>query len=115
VLGAGFDAAVNARANAMSWPHGTARYVVATLATLRRFRPIDYRLTVDGEVRDVRAMVVAVGNARSYGGGMQIVPTRRWTTGCSTSASWASRRPEVPLELPKVFSGRTARTATSRC
>ena len=36
VLAAGFDAVVNERANAMTWPRGPMRYNVATLAELRR-------------------------------------------------------------------------------
>jgi diacylglycerol kinase (ATP) len=40
VLAAGFDAIVNERANAMTWPRGQMRYNLATLAELRTFRPL---------------------------------------------------------------------------
>ena len=62
VLAAGFDAKVNERANAMTWPRGQMRYNLATLAELRVFEPLPYTLELDGEVRQVEAMLVAVGN-----------------------------------------------------
>lgn len=74
VLATGFDALVNARANAMPWPKGQLRYPLAVLAELSVFRPLNYRLTIDGTSRDVEAMLVAVGNITSYGGGMRICP-----------------------------------------
>ena len=44
------------------------------LAELRVFSPLRYRLTLDGEVRQLPAMLVAIGNTGSYGGGMRICP-----------------------------------------
>lgn len=74
VLATGFDAMVNRRANAMTWPKGSLRYPLATLAELRVFSPLKYRLIIDGERRDQDAMFVAVGNTCSYGGGIRICP-----------------------------------------
>jgi diacylglycerol kinase (ATP) len=72
VVAGGFDSLVNKRANAMSWPKGNARYTVATLAELRTFKPLEYVVTVDGEVIETEAMLVAVGTGPTYGGGLQI-------------------------------------------
>ncbi len=72
VLAAGFDSKVNERANAMRWPRGQMRYNVATLAELRVFEPLPYTLELDGEVRRLDAMLVAVGNGPSFGGGLRI-------------------------------------------
>ena len=72
VLAAGFDAKVNERANAMTWPRGQMRYNIATLAELRTFTPIFYTLDLDGETRSLEAMMVAVGNGPSFGGGLRI-------------------------------------------
>lgn len=72
VMAAGFDAIVNERANAMSWPRGQMRYNLATLAELRTFRPIPYTLQLDGETWQTQAMLVAVGNGPSFGGGLRI-------------------------------------------
>jgi diacylglycerol kinase (ATP) len=72
VVAGGFDSLVNKRANAMSWPRGNARYTLATLAELRTFKPLEYVVTVDGEVIETKAMLVAVGTGPTYGGGLQI-------------------------------------------
>jgi diacylglycerol kinase (ATP) len=74
VLATGFDALVNRRANQMAWPRGSTRYAMATMAELRVFSPLRYRLTLDGQVREQQAMLVAIGNTSSYGGGMLICP-----------------------------------------
>jgi diacylglycerol kinase (ATP) len=72
VLAAGFDAKVNERANDMTWPRGQMRYNLATLAELRTFKPIPYVLDLDGEEHRFEAMMVAVGNGPSFGGGLRI-------------------------------------------
>ena len=72
VLAAGFDAIVNERANRMTWPKGQMRYNIATLAELRTFEPIPYTIELDGEQHTLEAMLVAVGNGPSFGGGLRI-------------------------------------------
>jgi diacylglycerol kinase (ATP) len=72
VLAAGFDAKVNERANHMSWPRGQMRYNLATLAELRVFEPVPYTLELDDRTVSLDAMMVAVGNGPSYGGGLRI-------------------------------------------
>ena len=72
VLAAGFDAIVNERANRMTWPKGQMRYNIATLAELRTFEPLSYTLELDGETHTLDAMLVAVGNGPSFGGGLRI-------------------------------------------
>jgi diacylglycerol kinase (ATP) len=57
VLGAGFDAIVNERANTMRWPRGPRRYDLATYAELMRLRPRRYTLTLDGVVRELDVVV----------------------------------------------------------
>ena len=53
---------------------GTARYLLAALATIPRYRPQRLSVQVDEERWEVKAWLVAVGNSRSYGGGMLITP-----------------------------------------
>ncbi|TWH03893.1 diacylglycerol kinase (ATP) [Nocardioides sp. J9] len=72
VLAAGFDAVVNERANRMRWPRGQMRYNLATLAELRVFQPLRYVLELDGQERTLDAMLVAIGNGPSFGGGLRI-------------------------------------------
>jgi diacylglycerol kinase (ATP) len=72
VMAAGFDAVVNERANRMTWPRGQMRYNLATLAELRTFQPLSYILELDGTVMHTEAMLVAIGNGPSFGGGLRI-------------------------------------------
>lgn len=74
VLSAGLDASINERANRMRWPHGPRRYDLSILVEIAQLAPHDYRLTVDGEARDLAAMIIAVGNTARYGGGLPICP-----------------------------------------
>jgi diacylglycerol kinase (ATP) len=75
IAGAGFDSEVNETANSMTRTLGaTGTYVVAVLKTLRRFAPAHYEIEVDGERITTDAMLVVVGNSRSYGGGMRVFP-----------------------------------------
>ena len=75
IAGAGFDSEVNEAANAMSVRLGaTGTYVAAVLTTLRRFVPARYEIAVDDERIATEAMLVVVGNGRSYGGGMRVLP-----------------------------------------
>ena len=81
VLGSGFDSMVNERANRMTWPTGRSRYNIAILAELRTFKPVPYVLELDGETWETEAMLVAVGNGSSYGGGMRVCPDARMDDG----------------------------------
>lgn len=73
-LSAGFDAIVNERANHMRHPKGPSRYILALLAELAKLKPIHYRVVADGEVVEQKAVLVALGNATSFGGGMKVTP-----------------------------------------
>lgn len=74
-VSAGFDAKVNERANRMRRPRGPSRYLWAILIELVRMRPVSYRLDVDGTRREVDALLVAVANNTSLGGGLRLTPT----------------------------------------
>ncbi|MEV7079804.1 diacylglycerol kinase [Streptomyces sp. NPDC093516] len=75
VLASGFDSRVNDRGNRMRRPAGRLKYDLAMVAELAAFRPLPYRIRLDdGEVREIEATLVAVGNGSSYGGGMRICP-----------------------------------------
>lgn len=106
VLGAGFDAIVNERANAMRWPKGRRRYDIAIFAELLRLRPRPYRITVDGTAYDREAVLVAVGNTHSYGGGMKMCPAADPTDGLLdvVVAGRISRTTLLRLQ-PKVYQG----------
>jgi diacylglycerol kinase (ATP) len=106
VLAAGFDAIVNERANRMTWPRGQMRYNLATLAELRTFKPLPYTLELDGLTRRLDAMLVAVGNGASFGGGLRI------TEGASLDDGLLDvviikpiSKPDLVRTYPKLFKG----------
>lgn len=107
ILSAGFDALVNERANLMKWPRGKSRYIVALVRELIRFRPQQYSLLVDGVSSTSSAMLIAVANNSSMGGGMQVAPHATLQDG---RLDLFILKPLSKLRLlwlfPKVFSGR---------
>ncbi|MFI6094235.1 diacylglycerol/lipid kinase family protein [Lentzea sp. NPDC051213] len=74
VLCAGFDSAVNERANAMRWPAGPRRYDLAILAELASLRSAPLVVTTESETYSLDATLVAVGNTPNYGGGIPVCP-----------------------------------------
>lgn len=75
VLASGFDSRVNDRGNRMRWPGGRLRYDAAMLAELAGLRTFPYRIRLDdGPEQELEAILVAVGNGPSYGGGMLMCP-----------------------------------------
>ncbi|MGA8112653.1 MAG: diacylglycerol kinase family protein [Actinocatenispora sp.] len=74
VLSAGLDSSINERANRMRWPKGPRRYDLSILVEIAKLAPRDYKLVLDGEPQELSAMIIAVGNAASYGGGLRICP-----------------------------------------
>jgi diacylglycerol kinase (ATP) len=107
VLAAGFDAIVNERANAMTWPRGQMRYNLATLAELRTFRPIPYVLELDGETIEHEAMLVAVGNGPSFGGGLRITEGALLDDGLlDVVVITRMSKPKLVRSYPRLFTGR---------
>ncbi|MDT0186100.1 YegS/Rv2252/BmrU family lipid kinase [Microbacterium sp. ARD31] len=111
VLAAGFDAIVNERANAMRWPRGQMRYNVATLAELRTFRPIPYVLQLDtdsgAETIQHEAMLVAVGNGPSFGGGLRITEGALLDDGLlDVVVITRMSKPKLVRSYPRLFTGR---------
>lgn len=106
VLSAGFDSEVTERANQMTWPKGQARYMVATLRELQVFKPVEYDMVFDGEEIKQRAMLVAVGNGISYGGGMKVCPDAKLDDGLlDITILGAVGKLTLIRSFPSVFKG----------
>jgi diacylglycerol kinase (ATP) len=106
VLAAGFDAIVNEKANRMRWPRGPRRYDLAILVELARLRPRHYKLVLDGERMDLDAVLVAVGNCASYGGGMRICPDADPTDGLlDVVVAGPIGRLTLVRVKPRIYSG----------
>ncbi len=106
VLGAGFDSLVNERANGWAWPRGRLRYTAAVARELPGFRPVPFALEVDGRRQETRAMLVAVGNGPSYGGGMRVCPDADPADGLlDVVVVRALAIPAFLAVFPRVFAG----------
>lgn len=111
VLAAGFDAIVNERANAMTWPRGQMRYNLATLAELRTFRPIPYVLELDDgsgpRTVEHEAMLVAVGNGPSFGGGLRVTEGALLDDGMlDVVVITEMSKTKLVRSYPRLFTGR---------
>ncbi|MYW02420.1 diacylglycerol kinase [Streptomyces sp. SID3343] len=107
ILCSGFDSRVNERANRMTWAGGRTRYNAALVGELGALAPVPYELELDGKPFDVGATLIAVGNSRSYGGGMRMCPDADLSDGLFDVTVVAEcGRAELLRVLPKVYSGR---------
>lgn len=107
VLATGFDSLVSDRTNRMRWPHGRARYNLAILAEFAHLRPLACRVELsDGTVVAQDVLLVAVGNTKTYGGGMHICPAADPTDGLlDVTVAAAAPRRRVVAQLPSVYKG----------
>ena len=100
ILSTGFDSIVNEKANTMSWPKGPMKYNVAIAIELPRFAPRQYEIVLDDRTISTQAMLIAVANGRSYGGGMLVCPHADITDGYFDVMVL---HPVSKLEFIKVF------------
>jgi diacylglycerol kinase (ATP) len=106
VMSSGFDSAVNERANRMAWPKGRARYNLAIMAELSVFKALPFTVVVDDVVHDQEAMLVAVGNGVSYGGGMKVTPGAQIDDGLlHVTVLGRVSKPEFLRVFPRVYKG----------
>ncbi|MEU3355491.1 diacylglycerol kinase [Streptomyces sp. NPDC037389] len=107
VLASGFDSRVNDRGNRMRFPTGRLRYDAALLAELAALRPIPYRLRFDdGPEQHIEATLVAVGNGRSYGGGMRVCADARLDDGLfDVTVVGPCHRTTLLRVFPRVYRG----------
>jgi diacylglycerol kinase (ATP) len=97
---------VTERANRMSWPKGQMRYNIATVAELRTFQPISYVVDLDGEQQRFEAMMVAVGNGPSFGGGLRITEGAVLDDGLlDVVVIKPMKKRELVATYPKLFKG----------
>lgn len=78
---AGFPAAINERANAMSLPIAAPIYAISAVLELPRFVRRKLALSVDGEALEIDTAMLAIGNTSLFGGGMLACPDATPTDG----------------------------------
>jgi len=106
ILSTGFDSVVNERANQMSWPKGPMKYNLAIARELPRFQPISYTIELDTQLLQVEAMLIAVANGSSYGGGMRVCPGASMRDGLfDVMVLHPVSKVEFLKVFPKVFKG----------
>ena len=81
ILSSGFDSRVNERANLLKWPKGRQKYNLAMIQELITFDSMPFHIIIDGTEYHRDAMLMAVANSSSYGGGMKICPNARLDDG----------------------------------
>jgi diacylglycerol kinase (ATP) len=106
VLSSGFDSKVNEKANTLRWPKGPAKYNVAIALELPLFKPSYFEIELDDRTISTDAMLIAVGNGSSYGGGMQVCPDASLTDGLfDVMILNPISKVEFVKVFPKVYSG----------
>ena len=106
VVSSGYDARVNRATNDIHLRFGALSYGWIALRELAAFSPLNYRLVIDGEQRELNAMLVAICNTGVFGGGRQSSPDADAADGLLdvTIIHEASRAKLLRL-LPTVYTG----------
>ena len=107
IAGIGLDARVAHRFAAGGLlRRGFWRYLEITAAELLTYRPDEHTVTVDGHTTRLRALLIAVANARQYGNGAVIAPNASLDDGRLDVVTVADRPLLATLlQIPRVFRG----------
>ncbi|MBW1601541.1 diacylglycerol kinase [Streptomyces sp. JJ66] len=107
VLTSGFDSLVTDRTNRLAWPRGRLRYNLAILMELGLLRPLPFTVETDGGTREeFEAVLVAVGNTTTYGGGMRICPHAEPDDGrLSVTVVGPAGRGQLVRAFPRIYRG----------
>lgn len=87
---------------------GSKSYLATTLRELIRYRPIAYRLRVEGETfLEGPMFLIAAANGRFFGSGMQVAPRARIDDGqIEVVAISPIPKLHLPIRLPQFLTGR---------
>ena len=106
ILSTGFDSVDNEKANTLQWPKGPMKYNAAIAMELPRFKPRHYEITLDDRTLSTEAMLIAVSNGRSYGGGMLVCPNANISDGLfDVMVLHPVSKMEFIKVFPRVFAG----------
>ncbi len=113
IAGCGFDSLAAVRINewgkrkTMRHIRGLNAYLLAVACELMSFRAFNLKLELDDETLETRAVLCAVANANSYGGGMRVCPDAQLDDGLfDVCIIGEASRSEFLRAFPGVFAGR---------
>lgn len=111
VAGIGLDARVAHRFAVNGLVHrGFRRYVTMTARELFTYEPDYHTIVTDGRTQRVRALLIAIANARQYGNGALIAPAARLDDGQLDVVVVPARSVlRVLWQVPRMFSGQIAK------
>ena len=102
----GFDSDANRIANEAKLVKGNLVYLYAALRALAGWKHARFRVTIDGQEREVVGYSVAVGNSKAYGGGMFVFPHAKLDDGRLDVLTVAEHgKLRWLMQVPKVFKG----------
>jgi diacylglycerol kinase (ATP) len=107
IAGIGFDAEVARRANqGFRFLSGMPAYLAAVISTLATLNPFDLVIEMDERTIDTKALLCAVANSASYGGGMRIAPNALPDDGqFEVVVIGPASKADFLRTFPRVFSG----------
>ena len=108
VAGIGLDARVAHRfATDGLQRRGFRRYAAITAHELFTYEPDCHTIVTDGRTQRVRALLIAIANARQYGNGALIAPGARLDDGRLDVVVVAARPAwQALMQVPRIFMGR---------
>jgi len=105
ILSTGFDSLVNERANRIRMK-SKRKYDLAMLLELPLFKPLAYEIELDDRRIETEAMLIAIANGASYGGGMKVCPNASLTDGLfDLMILEPVSKYELLRVFPRVFKG----------
>ncbi len=107
IASCGLSGAVAERANRTSKRlGGTPAFLWATIATFAGWKNVPFRITIDGEQRELVANNTIVANGRYFGGGMHIAPDARTDDGLLDAIVFGDvGRVDLALNMHRLYRG----------
>lgn len=110
-VGAGFDGQVAHTVNKkFKRLRGMAVYLLGVFTTIFSYKGHHVKLTVDDQTQEFDALLVAVTNSRTYGGGLNITPNALLDDGLLDICTARMMKPlEISMSLPRLLKGTHAK------
>lgn len=89
-----------------TWIKGPSAYLVSTIKSIMMFKPFKVRIRINEETFNRDIVLIAIGNGRYFGGGMEITPKAKLDDGLlDVCIVHAIARHRLLKFFPKVFTG----------